>query len=682
MNKFRFNLKGQLNEIKLPAYKTLWPLFETIVNSIQSIEDSINKQSGKIIIQGNRVEDRQIDINGEEETNPFYEFIVKDNGNGFNEANYNSFLEAYTTLKIEKGCKGIGRFLWLKAFSNVHIASVYNEKDVWKIREFDFTADKGIEPDKNENLSINEEYETVVTLSNFANKYRKEAPVSLEIIARKIIEHCLPYFIGDNCPNIILNDNLGEKIDLNNYYDKYIKDSLHRDQFEIMGEEFALYNIMMGEGANRHELHFCANKREVKSYELKQYIPDLNRKIVDENGKAFYYLGYIIGGYLDRNVNLNRTAFDFGEEDTLIHKVSEEKLINTAKEYVLLYLKEDLEKIKKEKIEFINNYVQYQKPQYKYVLNKKPEIYEKIPAGLKSEKLELELHKATQEWETEIKIQCKEIEDHVKDGAFDQEKFEELFNEYCNSISEISKASLSEYVIRRKAILDLLERSLEMQEDNHYRSESSIHSIICPMRYTSDEIQFEEMNLWIIDDRLSYHRFLASDKQMKSLPILNSSIDKRMDLAIFDQVFSFSPDNDSFNSITIIEFKRPNRNDLKDDYKNPINQVLGYVDDIKSGKVNKANGRPFGNVNNTAFYCYVIADLTETLKKDALNADLNLTPDGEGYYGYNRGRGAYIEVISYNKLIKDAKQRNQILFEKLFNPKVNEVINSKLLISD
>lgn len=39
--------------------------------------------------------------------------------------------------------------------------------------------------------------------------------------------------------------------------------------------------------------------------------------------------------------------------------------------------------------------------------------------------------------------------------------------------------------------------------------------VICPMRYTSDEVSFEEMNLWIIDERLAYHNFLASDKQMK-----------------------------------------------------------------------------------------------------------------------------------------------------------------------
>lgn len=50
---------------------------------------------------------------------------------------------------------------------------------------------------------------------------------------------------------------------------------------------------------------------------------------------------------------------------------------------------------------------------------------------------------------------------------------------------------------------------------------------------------------------------------------------------------------------------------------------------------------------------------------DAENAGLTLTPDGEGYYGYNQPRGAYIEVISYNKMVRDAAQRNQILFDKL-----------------
>ena len=102
--------------------------------------------------------------------------------------------------------------------------------------------------------------------------------------------------------------------------------------------------------------------------------------------------------------------------------------------------------------------------------------------------------------------------------------------------------------------------------------------------------------------------------------------------------------------------------------------MLGYVADIKAGKVVKANGRGFGNVQNAAFYCYVIADITDSLATDAENAGLNRTPDGEGYFGYNAPRGAYIEVISYDKLVKDAKKRNQVLFDKLFRPKADQLI--------
>lgn len=40
------NVAGQVGQIKLSQSKALWPLFETVINSIQSLEDSnvVNKQ--------------------------------------------------------------------------------------------------------------------------------------------------------------------------------------------------------------------------------------------------------------------------------------------------------------------------------------------------------------------------------------------------------------------------------------------------------------------------------------------------------------------------------------------------------------------------------------------------------------------------------------------------------------
>ena len=37
-----------------------------------------------------------------------------------------------------------------------------------------------------------------------------------------------------------------------------------------------------------------------------------------------------------------------------------------------------------------------------------------------------------------------------------------------------------------------------------------------------------------------------------------------------------------------------------------------------------------------------------------------------------------MEVISYDKLLKDAKQRNSALFDKLFEPKSKELVHPEL----
>ena len=41
------------------------------------------------------------------------------------------------------------------------------------------------------------------------------------------------------------------------------------------------------------------------------------------------------------------------------------------------------------------------------------------------------------------------------------------------------------------------------------------------------------------------------------------------------------------------------------------------------------------------------------------------TPDKLGYYDFNDKLNAYVEILSYDKLIIDAKKRNKVLFDKL-----------------
>ncbi len=679
MAQFTIDLKGRINNTFLPESKSLWPLFEAVVNSIQSLEDSETMSDKLIKVFARRQETSQYDINGKVEVTPFEAFSVTDNGNGFTSDNYQSFITADSSLKWKKGCKGIGRFLWLKAFEKVEISSTFFEDGKWKDRLFSFDFN-GITPDENIQDSASNEYQTTVTLGGFKRNFREKCPLSLEVLAKKIIEHCLVYFLFDNCPKIVVRDSLGEQFWLNDYFDRCIRDSLHQDRFNIEERSFTLYHIKMPEGANAHELHLCANKREVKSYQLNKYLTNLQGRIYDETGNSFYYAGFLSSSYLDGAVNSSRTNFDFeknGQID-LVQNLPEKELIDAADNYIVAYLNDYLDEIIKQKEKRINDYVNHRQPKYRYLVAQRPSTFDAIAPNISDKELDIALYKELLQWDLETKKTGEQLQEDLSKNLLSASEVKARYDEYYKQINGLSKTSLAEYIVRRKVILDLLENALQITSDGKYASEESVHSIICPMRYTSDEISFEEMNLWIIDERLAYHNFLASDKQMKSIPVIDSESDDRMDIAIFDEAISFSDKDNSFNSITIIEFKKPNRNDLKPDDKNPIHQVLRYVEEIKNGKKMRANGRPFGNVSNTAFYCYVIADMTDSLKEDAKFAGLRVTPDGEGYFGYNPDPGAYLEVISFDKLIRDAKERNQILFDKLFTPSARTILDHNM----
>lgn len=122
-------------------------------------------------------------------------------------------------------------------------------------------------------------------------------------------------------------------------------------------------------------------------------------------------------------------------------------------------------------------------------------------------------------------------------------------------------------------------------------------------------------------------------------------------------------------SITVVEIKRPMRNDAKaGEDKDPIEQALGYLERVRDGETKTPQGRPIPNASDIPGYCYVIADLTPSLLKRCKMLDLQVTHDHLGYFGYNKGFKAYIEVISFDRLVNMAKERNKAFFDKLGLP--------------
>ena len=673
-NEFRIDIEGTLNNLSLSEKKGLLPLYEAIINSIQAISDSINKDKGFVSIQVIRDNDIQKQLDDSGSLGRISGFIVQDNGIGFDSSNYNSFKTAYSTFKKTKGCKGIGRFLWLKAFESIKISSNYIQGDEWKTRKFIFST-QGVSSEREENSASHELF-TEVKLERLKEKYQASIPLSIEEIAKKIVINCLLFFIyQDSCPQITLHDEENidcPSIDLNKFFADNIKDSLHQDVFYIKDYEFRIYHLRMVNGVSSHLLHLCANMYDVTAINLKTKIPNLQSRIsTSDMPDGFYYCGYITSDYLDSIVNSSRTKLEFyeqDEQDSLLEP-NKNEIVNAAVESIKSYLSDYIDGIQKNKIEKIDAYVKLDHPTYRYLLNQKPQVYDEIPANFTDDELELELHKHVQKWEREIKDKEIALDKQIKKNN-DSSQIMDRFEEYWSGVTELSKTCLAEYVTRRKALLSILESALTIDDDGKFNKEEVIHSLICPMRHTSDDVAFEEMNLWVIDERLAYHFFLASDKTIKSIPFIDSKSKKEPDIAIFDKAFAFVDSDEPFNSVTIVEFKKPD-NDSKD----PIMQVGKYIDLIKDGKSKKANGRVLHTNDGTLFRCYIICELTDKMKEYCIEHDFILTPDNMGYTGSNRSRNAYYEVISYDKLVCDARKRNQIFFDKLFSPNIETIIH-------
>ncbi len=148
-----------------------------------------------------------------------------------------------------------------------------------------------------------------------------------------------------------------------------------------------------------------------------------------------------------------------------------------------------------------------------------------------------------------------------------------------------------------------------------------------------------------------------------------SSSTKETDIIVFNKPHILNEDNKPYSSIVIVEFKRPMRDDYTDK-ENPISQVNKYARELLENKALDKNGRPFDLRQGTPLYAYIVCDLTVRMRQFAEEQNFTVLPDNDGYFNFNKNYNLYIEIISFDKLIKDSKKRNKVLFEKLNLPTI------------
>jgi len=667
------SLEGRINNTPLAENKCLLPLFECVVNSIHSIEDS-KIDNGYIDIILLR-EGNQTELIEDGNLSPIQGFVVIDNGVGFNYINYTSFCTSDSTYKKSRGSKGVGRFLWLKAFTEILIESVFEEENNFYKRNIEFSLFcKGVQENSKQKIELNnkQEFYTKVELKNFLNPYKVKCPQKCETIGKQILEHCISYFILETPPKIRVVDGKKE-FNINTYFNENLESFSDNDVIKIKEHTFNLKGIKYYNSSDSsHKLFYCANHRTVISENLHNYIPNLieKRKIRDREGRLFTYLAFVSSECLDQYVNQERTDFNlihnhegFTEDIGLIsYKEIQTELISVISNNLSPFL----QGLQEEKQKEIQKYIIEEAVEYRPLLKYATDKLESIKPGLPPEKLEIELHKIMSSYELSLKETGVRI---LKTPLEHFERFPEYSKEYYNFLeqyNDLGMSKLAKYVIHRKIIISLFEKNLILDSDGRYSLEKDIHEIIFPMRTSSDEINvFEKQNLWIIDERLSYHEYLSSDQSLKRLESLDSESNDRPDLLVFNHPIAFVPDEEQpYSSVVVIEFKRPMREGYSAS-ENPIAQVYSYIRQVRSGKHKNKDGRLISLREDTPFYAYIICDLTEEIQTFAVNSSLTSTPDLQGFFGFNPGLKTYIEVLSFNKLVRDAKQRNNILFKKL-----------------
>ncbi len=667
------NLAGRLRNTNLPKSHGLLPVFEAVVNSIQSLEEASRLETGQITLEIIRNPQQQMHSEKEVEQEFIKGFTITDDGVGFNDDNMTSFETLDSDHKIDKGCRGIGRLMWLKAFDLARVDSIFNQDGKFYQRHFLFSAQKGVQSEQPVEVH-NKTARTVLVLDGFDATYYSNRRKTASAIAEALLEHCLWYFVRNPAaPNIIVKDG-SETIFLSTIFDQCMHSKATVEQVKIKDHSFELTHIKFRARVNQnHSMFLCAASRVVKEESISKKIPGLFGTISDDAGQ-FTYACYVTSSYLDEHVRSERTAFNIAENvegltsDLEVSRSDiRDAVVAKTKEYLSDYLQENM----KAGRERVDAFIAHKAPRYRSIISHMNESELTVDPKMSDKDLELHLHRQYFEVETALLEQGHEIMNPVVESNF--EDYQNRLNDYLQKANDFKQSDLANYVSHRRTIIDLLEKNIEQLDNGKYAREDLIHQLIMPMQKDSTQTPLDACNLWLIDERLAFHDYLASDKPLASMPITGDTSGKEPDLCALNVCDNPILVSDKkalpLASITVVEIKRPMRNDAREgEEKDPIEQALNYLDRVREGQTKTATGRLIPNSRDTPGFCYIICDLTPTVVQRCRIFDLTPTHDHMGYFGYSKSYGAFIEVISYNRLVQSAKERNKAFFDQLGLP--------------
>ncbi len=657
---FHGSLRGRLQRIRLLENQAILPIYEAISNSFQSLKES-PRCIGSIQIVIERSEEKELieDVNL-----PIRSVTLIDDGVGFDTKNFKSFCTPDSLHKFHLGAKGIGRLLYLKAFEKVEIRSVFQTTEGGHSRRsFSYLEDEKdpIQDHQIEEIESGVLAQTVIKLINLRSPYREKFRPTGETIAGRILTKFMLHFLNANCSHVTLRDG-GEFYDLNRMFAEERVKEIETKTLDVRGNALeARFIQFQSEGRRKHTIHLCAAGSEVEKADIEKHLSSFPRKIPDADGVPGKLAVYVTGDFLTEAANDQRTAFNLPKEsdaiepslDEIISRICDE----VAKKYSSL-INEESDRLEKRVKSFIRN----KRPVYRAIL---PSLKQRLPELSKCANDD-ELDHALNRLVRESELQSEAVFENYRKSA--SEIGAEGLQQLLLKVDEASSVRLAQYVARRRAVMFVLKQLLARKIDGSTHLEDDIHDLVFPMRRTSEEVATDRWNLWLLDEGLAFHEYLGSDKTLKAMPLHTDSSDEP-DLLVMENPGAFSATFEAtYDTITIIEFKRPLRPDVGTG-ELPHKQVLRYINKIQDDKKDDVNGRPIRTARLTRFFCYLVCDLTKELKRALRDDDFTSTPDDLSYFrtvsNPEDNRVVYYEYLSFDRMLEVAEKRNQVLFDKL-----------------
>lgn len=669
------NIEGIIRELDIRDFMSA--LNELLVNAFQAVEERFTIETssrGAIQIEIVRQNEHK-----EGMLNPIKSVKITDNGIGFTDVNYKSFKTAYSSKKAELGGKGIGRFAALAVFNELAVESIYlDKKGEKRKRQFVIRREKQGEIEEyQDDEYIGEKIEgTQIVLTNLGDVFKEyTASYTAVNVVEALVQHVLLYYVRGNMPSVVLKDIDGE-IKFEDYCPLVsLNEKIYKDK--IKGADFKAIAVPKSKG-KYHSVFLCAHNRVVLKKRVTTYYPLFDSPVMDEEHETYIDL-YVVSSYLDSIVNLPRTNLKLSSresqnEDSLLQVESggicEEDvaefvvcaLDSLYKGHVAEWTRRREENVKcfqasDEGIEFRN-------------IELNSSVLKKLRGAADVKEIRSVLLQEKYKLKEELEVKKSRLQDALYS---DSEEYQNLLNEVVSQVVSTSKNELETYVAHRKVIITLMEKCLRWidSQSDKYVAEKKLHNIIYAMGATQKDINYDEHNLWILDDRLAFYQYIASDRKISNHEPLNHGSDsaKEPDITLYnmphlyDRMFIYGEKGPyhEIQSVVIFELKRPNRNiDYLEYFKQSDEQIKG----IRKGLYKGDSGENIPALPRVPVFHYYICDENaySSLKEDLLGThQYTETP-------YNSIAWAdtftHKEIMTYNTMLINARRRNKIFFIK------------------